>query len=90
MRSTGNKFPHMNNRPDEHTRPETFILAAKDEHGCWQKIETASVEEGETTADVKAFLQTMAHANSRNYVEMDILTEAEFAVRSGKSPMLAA
>jgi hypothetical protein len=72
----------MNQTPESASAPDTFVLAGKNEDGLWRKIETASLEDGETAEDVKTFLQTMAHANSRNYLELDIVTETEFAARS--------
>lgn len=74
------------------THPETFILAGRNEAGVWQKIESATVdvEEGETAEDVKVFLQTMAQASTRSYVEMEILTEAEFNARLANAPAIAA
>ncbi len=78
----------MNNTPE--TSTETFILAGKNPDGPWQKIESATREEGETADDVNAFLQTMAQASTRNFLELEIMSEAEFLRRSSPPPMIAA
>jgi hypothetical protein len=63
--------------------PRTYILAGRDADGVWREIETATVEADETPADVLVFLQTMAQARTRDYMEMEIMSAAEFARRFG-------
>jgi hypothetical protein len=80
----------MNKTPATGASADTFVLAGRNENGMWQKIETATREEDETAADVKAFLETMGHASSRTFTGLEILTEEEFNRRASASPEAAA
>lgn len=53
-------------------------------------IDSAAPEEGETMEDVRDFLVAMSHASSRNFRELEILTETEFARRCATNPPLVA
>jgi hypothetical protein len=69
---------------------ETFILAGRTFEGGWQRIETATREEDETADDVRAFLETMAEAHTRDFLDLEIMTEAEFLRRTSPDPGIAA
>jgi hypothetical protein len=82
------KTTHASEHSEE--TAESYVLAGRNEDGAWHLVAAETPAEGESVDDVKTYLQTMAHASSRNFVELQIFTASEFAEHTEDSTSVAA